>query len=33
VATALKDYCNVTMTKEYDEQTDREYNKIHITTK
>ena len=30
VATAMKDYCKVTMTQETDERTGREYNKIHI---
>ncbi len=33
VATAMKDYCNVTMTEEWDESTGRHFNKIHITSK
>ena len=33
VQEAVKAYCNVTMTREHDEATDREYNKIHITPK
>ena len=33
VAEAMKKYCEVTMTKEYDEKTDNEYNKIHIIAK
>lgn len=31
VATAMKDYCLVTMTRETDEKTSREFNKIHIS--
>lgn len=30
VAKAMMKYCSVTMTKEYDERTDRQFNKIHI---
>lgn len=33
VQEAVKDYCHVTMTRETDERTGREYNKIHITSK
>lgn len=33
VATAMKDYCNVSMTRETDERTGREFNKIHIEAK
>ncbi len=33
VATAMKHHCNVTMTKETDERTQRTFNKIHITGK
>jgi hypothetical protein len=33
VAEAMKSYCKVTMTKEYDEIRETEYNKIHITAR
>jgi len=33
VATAMKDYCNVRMTKETDKRTGVTYNKIYITAK
>ncbi len=33
VAMAVKDYCNVTMTKEFNESTGRHFNKIHIVSK
>ena len=33
VATAMKDYCRVWITRETDERTGREFNKIHIEPK
>lgn len=33
VATAMKDYCRVTMTREEDPKTGRTFNKIHIQPK
>lgn len=33
VQEAVRDYCRVSMTKETDERTGREYNKIHISPK
>ena len=33
VVEAMKSYCKVTMTKETDERTGREFNKIHILAK
>ena len=32
VATAMGRYCNVTMTRELDEKSGREFNKIHIVS-
>lgn len=33
VATAMEDHCKVTMTRERDERTGKEFNKIHISAK
>lgn len=33
VAKAMQKYCEVQMTRETDEKTKREYNKIHITSR
>ena len=33
VAEAVKGYCNVTMTRETDPESGKEYNKIHISAK